>query len=271
MTKKEKEFIATVREYYRRHKRRGLPWRKTKDPYRILVSEIMLQQTQVERVISKYEQFLQTFPTVELLAHAPLSSVLRLWQGLGYNRRAKMLHESAKVITEKYGGRFPRAYTELVGLPGVGRYTAGAVLAFAYNEAITLIETNVRSVYLHHFFDGLYEIGDKELMPLIERTLDTKNPRSWYYALMDYGSFIKKMYGNPNTRSRHHVRQSTFKGSDREIRGAIIRLLSARPHTRNLILKLLPQFPDIRVDVQLHALQQEGMVTKAGSRFTLRE
>ncbi len=271
MTKKEREFIQTVNEYYRRHKRRGLPWRKTKNPYHILVSEIMLQQTQVERVVPKYEAFLRVFPTIEVLARSPLSTVLMLWQGLGYNRRAKMLHECAKEVVTKYKKKFPKDVESLVALPGIGHYTAGAVMAFAFNTWTPIIETNIRSVYLHHFFDGLYEIDDDELMPLIERTGDRRNPRTWYYALMDYGSFIKKMYGNPNRRSRHHTKQSAFKGSDREIRGAIVRLLGAKPHTRNLILKLLKQFPDIRIDAQLHALEKEGLITKNRTRYSLAE
>jgi A/G-specific adenine glycosylase len=148
MTKKEKAFILTVKEYYRRHKRRGLPWRKTKDPYRILVSEIMLQQTQALRVVPKYEHFLQTFPTIQVLAKSPLSTVLRTWQGLGYNRRAKMLHECAKIVVKKYNGRFPKDLDTLVALPGIGHYTAGAIMAFAYNTWTPIIETNIRSVYL---------------------------------------------------------------------------------------------------------------------------
>jgi A/G-specific adenine glycosylase len=275
-TKREKEFIATVKEYYRRHKRRKLPWRQfnkahsvDRQAYYILVSEIMLQQTQVERVIPKYEAFFRTFPTLEVLARAPLGTVLRLWQGLGYNRRAKHLHECAKILIEKYKGSFPRDHTTLMSLPGLGHYTAGAVMVFAFNTPVPFIETNIRSVYLHHFFEYDEEVKDSALMPLIERTLDQKNPRAWYYALMDYGSYIKKMYGNPNIRSKHHVRQSTFKGSDREIRGAIIRLLSIRPHTRNLILKLLKQFPDIRIDAQLAGLLKEGMILKVKTTYQL--
>jgi len=269
MTKKEIAFTKVVKEYYRRHKRRALPWRKTKDPYRILVSEIMLQQTQVDRVAPKYELFLRTFPTLEILAKAPLGAVLRMWQGLGYNRRAKMLHECAKIVHEKYDGVFPKEHAALMALPGVGHYTAGAVMAFAFNKAVPLIETNIRSVYLHHFFSDAYEVDDRDILHCVEKTLDTKNPRTWYYALMDYGSFIKKMYGNPNQRSRQHVRQSPFKGSDREIRGVIIRLLSEGMHTRTALLTALRQFSDIRVDAQLHTLIKEKLITKRGRLYTL--
>jgi A/G-specific adenine glycosylase len=269
MNKKEKEFIQTVKEFYTRHKRRKLPWRKTRNPYHILVSEIMLQQTQVERVIPKYEAFLRAFPTLEVLANAPLGEVLRLWQGLGYNRRAKMLHECAKVIMHDRKGQTPTIYEELITLPGVGHYTAGAVMAFAYNKAIPIIETNIRSVYLYTFFEYDFEVADSEIMELIERTCDRKNPRTWYYALMDYGAFIKKVYGNPNRRSKHHTKQSTFKGSDREIRGALIRLLTEKMHTHTAFLATLKQFPDLRIDAQLHKLVKEGFVTKRGRMYTL--
>ncbi len=270
MNKKEEKFIETIKEYYKRHGRRSLPWRITRDPYHILVSEIMLQQTQVERVIPKYEQFLEQFPTVEKLAEASLGDVLRLWQGLGYNRRAKMLHACAKIVAKDFRGQTPKTREELISLPGIGRYTAGAVMAFAYNKAIPIIETNIRSVYLHHFCKKQTDITDKELLPYIERTLDTKNPRTWYYALMDYGVYIKRTYGNPNERSKHHTKQSTFKGSDREIRGAIIRLLTEKSYTRNKLVSLLP-FEDIRIDAQLAKLGEEGLMVQKGAYFTLPE
>lgn len=271
MTKKEREFIATVNAFYRRHKRRKLPWRHTKNPYHILVSEIMLQQTQVDRVLPKYELFLRTFPTLDVLHASPLSAVLRTWQGLGYNRRAKMLHECAKTIVNNYGGLTPGTYEELTALPGVGHYTAGAVMAFAYNTAIPIIETNIRSVYLHHFFAYDMEVTDADILPLVERTLDRKNPRAWYYALMDYGAYIKKMYGNPNTRSKHHTKQATFKGSDRHIRGTLIRILGRDSMTRTAVLLALKEFPDIRVDAQLHKLVKEGLIVYKGRQYLLAE
>ena len=182
-----------------------------------------------------------------------------------------MLHDCAKIVVREYDGATPKTIEELRVLPGVGSYTAGAVMAFAWNGAVPIIETNIRSVYLHHFFEDNYEVTDAELMPIIERTLERKSPREWYYALMDYGAFIKKMYGNPNSRSKHHMRQSSFKGSDREIRGAIIRTLAGRPHTRNLLCKLLKQFSDIRIDAQVKALTEEGLIEKSGARYALKE
>ncbi len=276
MNKREREFVITVKEFYKRHKRRKLPWRNLpigkqgqRDPYRILISEIMLQQTQVERVIPKYEAFLQMFPTLEVLAEAPLGTVLRAWQGLGYNRRAKHLHECAKTVIVQHKGIFPRDYNSLVALPGVGNYTAGAIMAFSFNKAIPIIETNIRSVYLYYFFEYDFEVEDSEIMKIIERTCDVKNPRTWYYALMDYGAFIKKMYGNPNRRSKHHAKQSAFKGSDREIRGALIRLLTKEVYSRTGFFTALKQFSDIRIDAQLHALVQEKLITKKGRMYAL--
>jgi A/G-specific adenine glycosylase len=269
MTKKEQQFIITVWDYYKKNGRRSLPWRKTKDPYKILVSEVMLQQTQVDRVKPKYEAFLRQFPTVEALASSSLKDVLISWQGLGYNRRAKMLHMCAQALVSEYGSVFPRTKRELVELPGIGPYTAGAILAFAFNLPEVLIETNVRSVYLHHFFNGQHEVTDAELLLVIGKTLSQDNPREWFAALMDYGVYIKKEFGNPNTRSAHHLVQSSFKGSDRQIRGALIRLLAQRPLSRKGILQKLSGYEDVRVDAQLMKLQSEGMIVKKKTQFLL--
>lgn len=268
MTKKERAFVRTVKRFYDRHRRHSLPWRKTYNPYRILVSEIMLQQTQVERVVPKYKSFLGQFPNVKKLAAAPLSEVLKTWQGLGYNRRAKMLHECAKVVVDKYKGRFPKTYGELCELPGVGPYTAGAVMAFAYNKAVPLIETNVRTVFLHHFFQGKTEVADKEIVKLIERTLQHDNPRAWYAALMDYGVHLKREHGNQNHRSRHYTKQSPFEGSDRQVRGAILRLLAERSYTISEFMKKLT-FEQRKILDQLESLKNEGLVVVKNRRCSL--
>ncbi len=268
MTKREQKFVKEVWNYYRRHGRQSLPWRKTTNPYRILVSEIMLQQTQVERVIPKYQAFLKQFPTPKKLSEASLGEVLKTWQGLGYNRRAKMLHECAKQIVSGHRGRFPRTYTELIKLRGVGPYTAGAIMAFAFNTPVPIIETNIRSIFIHYFYNNATDVTDKEIFEIVERTLDRKNPREWYYALMDYGVYIKKEFGNPNSRSKHYTKQSVFKGSDREIRGAILRLLSRTGETRAQLLKKLP-FEDIRVDAQLEKLLKESLIEKRLVKYVL--
>ena len=268
VTKKEQQFVETVWEYYRRHGRLRLPWRRTKNPYRIFVSEIMLQQTQVERVLPKYTAFLKTFPTLTSLASASLGDVLRAWQGLGYNRRAKMLHTCAQTVVHTYGGKFPCTQSELMKLPGIGHYTAGAVMAFAFGESVSIIETNIRTVYIHHFFHDDTDVLDADIQKIIERTLDTTNPREWYYALMDYGAFLKKKIGNQNARSKHYTKQSTFKNSDRQIRGAILRLLSERTYTRKKMHETLP-FEIDRIDAQSERLVEEGMIVYMRKKYTL--
>ena len=270
MTVKEKQFITAVKTFYQEHGRHTLPWRNTKSPYRILVSEIMLQQTQVDRVLSKYKAFLQKFPTVLKLAQAPLSEVLVLWQGLGYNRRAKMLHECATTVVSEHNGTFPKTPQQLQDLPGIGPYTASAVCAFAYNHPTPLIETNVRTVFIHHFFNETYEVADAAILNLVECTCDTENPREWYWALMDYGSHLKKTVGNLNAQSKHYVKQSKFQGSDRQIRGAIVKVLSTEGKMSRLgLLKKLSAFEDIRVDAQLEKLQAEELVMKQGRSYML--
>lgn len=269
MTKREQEFVGTVLAYYEENGRHELPWRKTHDPYAILVSEMMLQQTQVDRVIPKYEAFLKKYPTIQKLSKASLSDVLKLWQGLGYNRRAKMFLSCAQIVTDEYGGVFPTTEEALVALPGIGPYTAKAVLAFACNTPVILIETNVRTVFLHHFFKNESDVSDAQLVRYIVLTCDSTNPREWYYALMDYGSYIKKEFGNPNTLSKHYTKQSSFKGSDRQIRGAIIRALTSAPYTRVALLKELSSYEDIRVDAQVESLMSEGMIVQVKGKYQL--
>lgn len=270
MSENQNTFAATVTDFYRTSGRHTLPWRNTKNPYRILLSEMMLQQTQVDRVIPKYHAFIEQFPTVQSLAGASLGEVLIAWQGLGYNRRAKMLHSCAQEVVLRYKGVFPKTFTKLVSLPGIGPYTAGAVMAFAYNQPVPIIETNIRAVFIHHFFKNKDTVLDADIIALVEKTLDSKNPREWYWALMDYGSFIKKEFGNPNSKSKHYIKQSKFEGSDRQIRGAILReLVHQKKMTRISILKLLSSFEDIRVDAQLFSLEEEGMITRKGKSYSL--
>lgn len=223
------QFARTIRMYYKKH-RRHFAWRETQDPYKIFVSEIMLQQTQAIRVVHKYEQFIKKFPTIAALARASLKDILALWQGLGYNRRALLLKRAAEVIVRRCRGKIPRDYQLLLELPGVGPSTAAAVMAFAFGEAPILLETNIRAVYIHYFFSsaltGAKKVADADIVRLIDQTLDRKNPREWYYALMDYGAMLKKKYPNPSRMSAHHQRQTPFRGSNREIRGRIVVLLT---------------------------------------------
>ena len=227
---KTSTFQTKILAYAAAHKR-DLPWRTPYlqpdnqgylDFYRVFLSEVMLQQTQVPRVIQKYHEFLDAFPTMFALAHATLPDVLRVWQGLGYNRRGKCLWQAAqKLQTTNYKLHLNPA--ELDALPGIGPATAASIYCFAYNKPTVFIETNIRKVFIFHFFPDRDEVEDADLIPLVRETLDTINPREWYYALMDYGSYLSKMVPNPNRRSKHYVRQSKFEGSDRQVRGRLLR------------------------------------------------
>jgi A/G-specific adenine glycosylase len=262
------DFRKTVLEHYRAHGRSGLPWRRTRDPYRILVSELMLQQTQVPRVIDKYEAFLKRFPDAASLARAPLREVLKAWSGLGYNRRAVHLREAARIIVSRFGGEVPRDEDGLRALPGVGPATAAAVMSYAFNEPRAFIETNVRAVYIHHFFPGRRGVSDAEILPLVERTLDERNPRRWFWALMDYGTALKKEHANPSRRSASHARQGRFEGSDRQARGLIVRALTERRSTeRELALKT--GLTIARVRALAAALARDGLVARRGGRFVI--
>lgn len=223
-------FQKRIWDYYRRAGRHDLPWRQPEpdgafDPYKILVSEIMLQQTQVTRVLPKYGQFLQAFPTVASLAQAELGDVLRIWQGLGYNRRAKYLKQAAQAVSGQ--GQFPHDLAGLVALPGVGANTAGAVLVYAYNLPALFIETNIRTVYLYHFFRDVQNVSDAVIRDILTQTLDQDRPREFYWALMDYGTYLKASVKGVNKASKHYMRQSSFEGSRRQLRGKVLRVLAA--------------------------------------------
>lgn len=272
MTKQERQFVDTVWQYYKTHGRHDLPWRQTSDPYRIVVSEVMLQQTQVVRVKVKYKEFLRRFASTKQLAQVPLSEVLITWQGLGYNRRAKLLQQAAQAVHTKRNGRWPRTYDGLCALPGIGSYTAGAVMAFAYNQPVPIIETNIRTVFLHHFFRAQTNVTDVDIQRQVERTLASDQPRQWYWALMDYGSFLKATVGSQNQRSKQYQKQSPFKGSVREVRGAIVRCLGERgPLTQQALQSTLSAFPWTRVATALDSLVKDNLVVKetVGQRYSL--
>ena len=269
LPKVEKQFVSAVWDFYHATGRHDLPWRKTTDPYKIVVSELMLQQTQVSRVLPKYKDFLKQFPSVSSLASAPLGDVLKAWQGLGYNRRAKFLWQAAQAVVNDRKGKWPKTFLELKTLPGIGNYTAGAVMNFAYNSPVPLIETNVRTVYIHHFFRDAENVSDYDLLPLIERTLDTTNPREWNWALMDYGSHLKATIGNVSKKSKTYKKQSNFKESNRYIRGAIIRALATGPLTKVQLVKRLSEIEKERLEVQLESLHKELLVSKYTSKFCL--
>jgi A/G-specific adenine glycosylase len=239
---------------------RTLPWRQTTDPYRICVSEIMLQQTPVGRVIPKYHAFIERFPDFVTLARAPLRDVLAEWQGLGYNRRAIALHRTAERVTEEFGGIFPADIDTITTFPGIGRATAGAICAYAFNSPVVYIETNIRRVFIHVFFQDRKEVHDREILPLVESTLYRENPREWYNALMDFGTELKMRVANPNRRSAGYSVQSRFEGSDRQIRGTILRLLLERGEVAVEDLPVAIGDEETRVRRILADLEKEGFV-----------
>lgn len=259
-------FRKSVWAHYRSHGRHDLPWREARDPYRVLVSEVMLQQTQVERVIPFYTAFVKRFPTARRLAAAPLSEVLKAWQGLGYNRRAKMLHEAAKRIAKE---GMPKDAAELKQLPGVGPYTAAAVAAFSWNEDGIVLETNIRTAVIRHFFSAHRKISDSTLERVLLAALPKGRAREWYSALMDYGSFLKRSGIRMNARSKHYARQSKFAGSNREARGALLKELAKGTQTKRRLLSLLGEGRRDQLASALDALLGEGLVAKERGRRRL--
>jgi A/G-specific adenine glycosylase len=222
-----RRFQRLIWQFFSAHGR-SFAWRRSRDPYQILVSEIMLQQTQTVRVAERFDEFLQLFPTVQDLAKASQASVIRAWQGLGYYRRAKNLHLAAKAICLKHRGKVPRDPQALVALPGIGAYTAAAVAVFAFRTAVPMVETNIRAVYLFTFCRGRTHVGDREIATLVERTCDARRCREWFYALMDLGVELKRYRPGINHRSKHHVTQTPFKGSDREVAAQVLRVIISR-------------------------------------------
>jgi A/G-specific adenine glycosylase len=260
-------FRKRIYAYYREH-RRSFPWRETFDPYKILVSELMLQQTQTERVLKKYQPFIDAFPDFASLDKAPLRDVLSHWQGLGYNRRGKALKDIARMVLDR-GGELPKNPEALKEFPFVGQSTAGAVCAFAFGYPSVFIETNIRRVFIHSFFDPAVIVTDREILPLVALALDRGDPRNWYYALMDYGVFLKGLEENPNQRSAHYSVQSAFKDSNREVRGKIVKLLVGHsPLSVDRIIDAVGVNPE-RIYTSLEGLVAEGIVTEKEGLFRI--
>lgn len=255
-----------IYDYYATHKRL-FSWRDCDNAYFVVVSEIMLQQTQTDRVKEKYQQFIQTFPTIESLAAAPVRDVIASWQGLGYNRRGLALHAFAQRVVADYGSEVPNDPIVLETFRGIGPATAASICAFAFNKPTLFIETNIRTVFIHCFFKDHQLVSDKMLMPLIEQTLERDNARQWYYALMDYGVMLKKIHKNPSRKSAHYTIQSKFEGSDRQIRGLILKMLVE--HTvlsyENLC-ELLQRDPQ-RIALQLTQLVKEQFIEEKTTSF----
>ena len=262
-------FQKKIYTYYRKNAR-AFPWRNTTEPYNIFVSEIMLQQTQTSRTVPKYLEFIKKFPNFKTLAQAPVNVVLQEWQGLGYNRRALALQKSAQIVMEKYASALPKNIEELDALPGIGYNTACSIAAFAYNTPVVFIETNIRAVFIHEFFPKIKKVSDKKISPLVAATLDSKNSRHWYYALMDYGVWLKKTVPNPSRRSKHYAKQSDFMSSNRRVRGLILKTLLQQPRS-SLELSTSLDIDQKKVDANLFQMQKEGFLLNDGDLFTIRD
>lgn len=263
-----RSFQSLIWAFYKNNGRH-FDWRNVNDPYKVLVSEIMLQQTQTYRVAPKYELWITEFPDFQSLAAAPLRDVLSIWQGLGYNRRAKFLQQTAQKVVAEFNGLLPNDPEILVNFPGIGPNTAGSICAFAFNSPTIFIETNIRAVYIHSFFKDKEKVSDKELYPFIQQTVDMINPREWYYALMDYGVVLKSQFKNPSRKSVHHTKQSKFEGSHRQIRGAILRELDKKKELDFESLVVYIEREPIKVEKALNELMEEGFIKKNGELISI--
>lgn len=262
-------FRTAVLDWYELN-RRTMPWRDILDPWGIFVSEIMLQQTQVTRVEPLWIEWMRRFPDPCTLAKASVDEVLRLWSGLGYNRRGLALLKSAVQICTEFGGKVPSSEPVLRSLPGVGKYTAAAVAAFAFGQPSIVIETNIRAVVIHHFFHDSLEVPEVEIERIVAFSVWADDPGKWYYALMDYGVWLKRKYGNPARKARMYVTQSPFADSSRRVRGEILKAFrNVDTLSRDTLENRLP-FSAERVGQALDSLVAEGFIEYAGNLVSLR-
>src|SRR3989344_1295449 len=262
-----KKFQKTIWNFYKKN-RRNFPWRETIDPYKILVSEIMLQQTQNDRVINYYNKWLKRFPNFKILASAKFSEIYPFWQGLGYNRRGLNLQKAAQKAVVEYKGKLPQDILLLEEFPGIGLYTARAVSIFSFNAPVACIETNIRRVFIHHFFQDKKDITDAQILKIAERALPTGNAREWHYALMDYGAYLKSEIANPNRRHKKYSIQSKFEGSLRQIRGAVLRNLMEKKMTAKQLIKASASSAD-KVKIVIFTLEKEGLIKQNKKAYSL--
>jgi A/G-specific adenine glycosylase len=273
-----KKLSEALWSHYDRAGRHDLGWRKNPSPYRVVVSEVMLQQTQVVRVEEYFKNWLKQYPSWKALSEASLRDVLLSWQGLGYNRRGKYLHDIAQIVTCEHKGKLPSDRASLEALPGIGHYTAGSIRAFAFNELDVLLETNIRTVLFYHLYNyqkhSLKSVSDQELFVLLERLIasDTRakeNPRDFYYAMMDYGSHLKQTVGNLNQHSKSYVKQSKFEGSRRQLRATIVRQILAGEQVSKQELYSKLGKDKILIDELLAELVEEGQIRQHGNIYAV--
>ncbi len=261
-----KEFKEFIWDFYHKNKR-DFAWRNIDNPYYVIVSEIMLQQTQTHRVVIKYQEFIEVFPCFESLAAASLRDVLSVWQGLGYYRRARFLHQVAQKVVTEYDCILPQDPKILQTFPGIGPNTAGSVCAFAFNQSTIFIETNIRAVFIHSFFRDRTDVKDKEILSLVAETIDTDNPREWYYALMDYGVFLKSRVVNPSRKSVHYTKQSKFEGSDRQLRAKILKFIVKHGNVSHRDILLHAAQDTIRIEKIIAQLLAECFIKKTNDIY----
>lgn len=265
------DFQNFVFAFYEKHGRHEMEWRHTTDPYKIIVSEIMLQQTQVPRVAVIFPKFIERFPDVKSLAEAAPEDVLSAWQGMGYNRRALNLQKLCRILMDEYGGIFPEQPEELVKLPGIGPATSCSVSAFAWNTDVVFIETNVRRVFIHYFFAEDATVDDDDLLPLVTAAMPSGRCREWYWALMDLGTDMKTKVPNPNRRSRQYVKQSTFEGSNRQLRGAVLKcMLQVRKSDAASVAGMVGA-DEQKVTAVLEKMTEEGFFVREESVYQVRK
>ncbi len=282
------QFQKRILSWYKKN-RRDLPWRNTKNPYRILVSEVMLQQTQVARVLPKYKEFLLAFPTFQALAKTSNKKLLKVWAGLGYWKRVLNLKATAKTLAFLQTRRAPSAdgvkrkeKTEfeqklsdpkfLETLPGIGPYTARALACFAFGNTEAFLDTNIRRVYLHFFFPRRKNISDTEILPIAQRAVWKKNPREWHYALFNYGATVLKDK-KINKRSKHYTKQSRFEGSSRSFRTKVMRFLLDQQNqtaTTSRIKRFLKEAQSpYDTEKILTSLKKDGLIKKKRNSYSL--
>jgi A/G-specific adenine glycosylase len=262
-------FQNFIYKYYENHKRK-FPFRENVTPYNVLVSEIMLQQTQTGQVTEKFLNFTKKFPSFSSLSKAPLEDILKEWKGLGYNRRAIALKKIANTVIKDFNGNLPESIDILKSFPQIGHNTASSIITFAFNKPTFFIETNIRRVYIYFFFPNRNKINDREILPIVKKTLDRSNPRDWYYALMDYGVMLKKTHPDLNKKSTHYRKQAPFKGSTREVRGKILDLL-IKKGTMDLknIQTHLGNMDNKTIIIALNQLRKEGFLEITNEIITL--
>ena len=273
-----------LREWYA-PRRGAYPWRETRDPYAIWVSEVMLQQTQASRVAPAFRSFLRRFPTVRALAAAPRRDVVKGWSGLGYNRRAVRLSEAARAIVRDHGGRIPRDRTELLALPGVGPYTAAAVASMGFGEPVAVVDTNVRRVVarVHLGIDG-HEASVRDVGALADAWLDRVDPATWNQAVMDLGrevcrpkphcqvcplARVCRFRRSGAVADRGPRRQGAFEGSSRQVRGAVVNALRSNPSLTSARLAAEVGFAPDRVERAVETLVFDGLLEVRAGRIRL--